>query len=54
MPQNTDAYLHRANTYYGYHEYKKALADFEEYLKLKPDDIEVQYDKRFAEILARK
>lgn len=49
-----EAFLHRGRIYFENKNYKKAFADFDEYLKLDPDNVEVQYDKRFAEILARK
>lgn len=51
---NIQAYLDRGNIYYNTKNYKNAIVDFEKYLEQNPDDIEVQYGKKFAEILARK
>ena len=47
-------YSHRGNAYYKNGNYEQAIVDFEKYLEQNPEDIEVQYDKKFAEILARK
>jgi len=44
----------KADTLYDNKNYEKALKYFEIYLEINPDDTEVKYDKKFAEILTRK
>lgn len=51
--QVSKAYRHRGKIFFEKNQYKKAVADYEEYLKINPNDLEVRYDKNFAEILAK-
>ena len=52
-PSNTDLYKEFAIRNYDTKEYKKAISYFNKYLEFNPDDIEIQYEKKFAEILAK-
>jgi tetratricopeptide (TPR) repeat protein len=49
-----EAYYHRGNLYLEDKKYKKALNDFEKYLELNSNDVEIKYSKRLAEIILGK
>ena len=46
-------YVPKYYFYRGSEEYKNAVSYFSKYLETNPDDIEIQYEKKFAEILAK-
>ena len=49
--KNQEAYLHRGNIFFNKKDYKKAVTDFEKYREINTNDISIETNKDFIEVL---